>query len=337
MGGTGPFGMVPGTIGMPDPRGDLAKAFPQLGQAQGAAGSDILAKLGGQISPGTMAALQNAAATFGVKTGMPGSGLQWNNLFGNIAGFAENQAQQGIQDLNQFLPMVSQTQTVPPALQAEIASQNALNLAAPTPSAQAKYQQDLFGGYANALRGRTGGGSPAAPAAPLTRPTWASDVPNPPFVPSPIYDPSAGMGLTYGGVTHTSPPAYFDPTKPYGGGTTTGTSITGDPSLDQWLSENYGADFFGPSSGATGSFYAGPAMSGATGAPGGMGVSPGGLSSMSDSELMSMFGLDPSEFYGGGGGTDVTAPAGGGYYGTGGFDTGSYDFGYDPSLDYGGF
>lgn len=154
--GQGAFGAVPGQLGLPNPAGDLAAQLPGLPQMNEAASGDVLAKLGGTLSPGTLHALQNAQATFGVNSGMPGSGLSWNSLYGNIAGAAENQQQQGLQDYGNLTGAVSSTQTVNPALQNEIATQNSLNGAAPDPTKAASYAEQLYNKYLNSMGG--GGG-----------------------------------------------------------------------------------------------------------------------------------------------------------------------------------
>lgn len=158
-----PYGMVPGPIGMPNPYADLAGAFPELTQANKAAGTDLLAQLGGNISPGTRNALQLASAQFGTGSGMPLSGLSQNQLFGNIAGFSEALQQRGLQNYNQLIPTISKTQTVSPELQTEIAARNALYAAAPDPNQAANLAQKLFDSYLNNLRGPGGGGGGAGP------------------------------------------------------------------------------------------------------------------------------------------------------------------------------
>lgn len=165
--GTGAFGLVPGTVGLPTPGADLNAAagggVPGLNKQM----LDTLSAWGGgQLSPGTLNALQNAAATFGLTSGMPGGlrpgSLTSSNLFGNVVGFAENQAQKAMQDYNQLIPTISRTQTVDPALQARIAESNALSLAAPSPAAAASHAESLFNKYLNALRGGGGGGGGGA-------------------------------------------------------------------------------------------------------------------------------------------------------------------------------
>lgn len=150
--GQGTFGLVPGPVGVPNVFGDLSSVYPNLSGTNAAVSGAIASKLAGNISPQTMNALQDAAARFGVSSGMPGSGLQQNQLFGNIAGFTENQIQQGIQDYNSTLPTVSSTQTVNPALQAQIAETNSVNAAAPNPADAQTYAKSLFDDYLNKLK-----------------------------------------------------------------------------------------------------------------------------------------------------------------------------------------
>jgi hypothetical protein len=150
---------------MPSPYGDLGSVIPSLSSLNKTASSDILSKLGGTLSPGTLNALQNASATYGATSGMPGSGLSWNSLYGNIAGASEAQQQQGLQDYSSFIPTVSGAETVSPSLQATISGTNASNAAAPNPGQSASYAAQMFQNYLDQMRGPQSGfggfGNPA--------------------------------------------------------------------------------------------------------------------------------------------------------------------------------
>jgi hypothetical protein len=160
------FGKVPGPITLPQPAQDLAQVAPGVAGLGGTIAKTLSDKLGGQISPATQAALQNAAATYGLNIGQPGmSPLAYHNLFGNIAGFAENQANQAIAEYGPFVGAVSQTQTVPAALQAHIAEQNALQAAAPDPTAAQSHAENLYASYLAAMR---------SPGAPTRQPMMAA-------------------------------------------------------------------------------------------------------------------------------------------------------------------
>lgn len=159
QGGSGAFGSVPGVLSPPDPYGDLTSKLPKLPSLNSAAQNDILSNLEGTLSAGTEHALQNASATYGAASGMPGSGLSWNSLYGNIAGASENQQARGLQEYDSFLPTVAHTQTLSPELQTEIAGTNASNAAAPNPGASASYAQQLFQQYLDKLKNPASGGS----------------------------------------------------------------------------------------------------------------------------------------------------------------------------------
>lgn len=136
---------------MPNPYEDLSNAYPNLTGTNQAVSGDILSQLKGQLSPQTIQMIQNAGATYGVGSGMPGSGLSKNLTLRDLGLASEDVQQKGIQNYNATLPTVSATQTVNPALQAEINSANAVNAAAPNPQMAASYAQGLFQEYLDKL------------------------------------------------------------------------------------------------------------------------------------------------------------------------------------------
>jgi hypothetical protein len=154
------FGTVPGPIGIPpNVFSQLSGAVPNFTGNLAGAGSVIQSQLAGDVSPSTMNALKTGAAEFGVASGMPGSGLEENQLFGNIAGFSEGQQQKGLQNLLAQIGALGPTQTNP-NLAAEISARNADYAAAPDPklAAQEQFNQWLKGagaaaGLANPARG----------------------------------------------------------------------------------------------------------------------------------------------------------------------------------------
>jgi hypothetical protein len=157
--GSGAFGSVPGPLTPPNPASNLSGVIPKLGAINSAASGDILSSLQGTLSPGTEHALQNASAEYGVSSGMPGSGLDWNSLYGNIAEASEAQQQKGLQDYSSFIPTVNSTQTLDPGLQTNIEATNASNAAAPNPGASASYASQLFNQYLNQFKNPAGGGT----------------------------------------------------------------------------------------------------------------------------------------------------------------------------------
>lgn len=244
--GQGPFGAVPGAVGLPDPAGDLAKVYPNLSGTNQALSTNILSQLSGQLSPGTLKMMQDAEAAQAVRSGMPGTNVQRNTLMGNrsvrdLGITAEQQVQQGISNYNKTIPTISGTQTLSPALQNEIAMWNSINRSAPDPNAAGNYAKQLFDQYLNAMRQRSGGGQSAAGAATglnigggsrepswqQTHPGLTPGFPNPTTnAPSTVYPPATGedYGTTSSGMQFD--PYTLEPIWDYG---TTSGGMQFDP------------------------------------------------------------------------------------------------------------
>lgn len=150
--GTGAFGLVPGPIGVPQPYNDLSAAYPNLSGTNTATSSALLSRLRGELSPGAQSAISDAAATYGQTSGMPGSGIVQNRNLRDIGLTSEQVQQSALQEYPSIMSSVSGTQTVNPALQAEIAGTNATNAAAPNPSSAAYYSRWLFQRYQDLLK-----------------------------------------------------------------------------------------------------------------------------------------------------------------------------------------
>jgi hypothetical protein len=139
----------------------LNSAYPNLSGTNSQLSSALSSELTGQLSPATLAAIQDAAASYGVSSGMPGSGLAINRGPRDIGLATENLIHQGIGDYTSAIPAVSSTQTVNPGqaaqLNTEINATNAVNRSAPDPSAAASYAMDLFNRYLQSQSGPAGG------------------------------------------------------------------------------------------------------------------------------------------------------------------------------------
>lgn len=207
--GQGPYGMVPGQLGLPTPAADLGAQAPGLQAANAAGMEGLIARLGGQLSPGTNRMIQDATAAWGVGHGLPGfRGLVANKGLRDLGLMSENVQHQAIQDYANLIPTISRTQTVDPNLQYQIALQNSLNAAAPDPTQANLAAQALFNRNAGLYRGAGYGGYPgrggADPAAFVKGP-WAMDVINPPpmggrgNMPADTYANQSNFG-GYGGV-----------------------------------------------------------------------------------------------------------------------------------------
>jgi hypothetical protein len=169
---------VPQSIGIPPNLfTQLNQNVPGFGANSTGAGNVIGAQLSGDVSPMTLNALKTGAAQFGVGSGLGfGSGLETNQLFGNIAGFSEGQQQKGVQNYLGEVGALGRTMT-DPSLAAEISARNADLAAAPDPKLAAQQQ------FNDWLRGYQYTRSAATPAGP-----WA---------PGGTLGPSQGYGTTH--------------------------------------------------------------------------------------------------------------------------------------------
>src|ERR1700744_2008548 len=161
-GGVAVDGRKPQDIPMPNPFGDLSSIYPNLGATDNQLSSNIMNELQGNLSPATINNIRNNAASFGVSSGMPGSQLQGYSGLASLGKTTEQLQGQGLGDYLNAITGISKTQTVDPALQTEVNTQNSVWNAAPDPTAAALTQQNLFNQYLSKLSspaGGTGGGS----------------------------------------------------------------------------------------------------------------------------------------------------------------------------------
>lgn len=181
-------GQVP-TINGPS----LSAAYPNLSGTNAALSSALTSELTGQLSPQTIAQINDAAASFGVSSGMPGSGLAMNRFPRDIGLTSEQLMHQGIGDYSSAIPAVSATQTVNPSqaanLNTEINAFNATNAASPDPAAAGTYAQQLFDKYLSSLS-RPSGGTGGVSSVPWymqgsnNAPGWGA---NQPTIHTPVY------------------------------------------------------------------------------------------------------------------------------------------------------
>ncbi len=157
------YGSVPAPIGVPtNIFTQLSGAVPGFGANTTGTGAVIGSQLAGNVSPMTLNALKTGAAQFGVGTGMPGSGLETNQLFGNIAGFSEAQQEKGVRNYLAEVGALGPTMTNP-NLAAEIAARNATLAAAPDPKLAA---EQAFNDWLRGFNITRSAGTPAGPWAP---------------------------------------------------------------------------------------------------------------------------------------------------------------------------
>lgn len=172
-GGSGTYNYDPrfgGNIGaIPTVSGpNLGQVYPNLSGTNAALSSALVSELTGQLSPHTLNNIQNAAAAYGITSGMPGSGLAMFKYPRDVGIASEDLINKGIGNYSSAIPSVSSTQTVNPTTQAqlntEINATNAQNAAAPNPGASASYAQQLFDKYLSSLSSPAGGTTPAVDA-----------------------------------------------------------------------------------------------------------------------------------------------------------------------------
>jgi len=218
------YGSVPAPIGIPPNLfTQLSGAVPGFSANTAGTGDVIRSQLAGNVSPMTLNALKTGAAQFGISSGMPGSGLETNQLFGNIAGFSEGQQQKGVQNYLSEVGALGPTMTNP-NLAAEISARNAELAAAPDPKLAAEQAfQDWLRGFE------------------LTR---AAGTPAGPWAPGGTLGPAQGFGVTHSnwGGTGLTPPtddlgfSSYDMT-PYSPGVYTATATPpsgGWPGATPW-------------------------------------------------------------------------------------------------------
>lgn len=163
------FGSRVAPIPMPNPSGDLSAVYPNLSGTNAATSSALLSQLHGQLSPDTVNQIHDAAATWGVSSGMPGftpGSLNYNRGLRDIGLTSEQQQQKGLGNYSPIVNAVSKTQTVSPETQNEVNATNATNAAAPDPAAAASYAQSLFDKYLQQLKGPAAGTGTAGSGVP---------------------------------------------------------------------------------------------------------------------------------------------------------------------------
>lgn len=206
QGGSGPYGSVPGVIGLPP------NIYSQVNDIKGASNlapksTDFIGtELSGQVAPDVQSLLQDKAATLGITSGSPGQGygsFAGNNYLKNLGLTSEGLMRQGSQDYLSFLSGVGNTMTNP-NLAFEVAQQNAVDASAPSPAAAASRMTSLVNNGSRAGYNFPQISYPSAPSAPTGM--------------SGGWDPNAGYG---------NPPIAYGP----GGGPNVGMSGYGSSTV----------------------------------------------------------------------------------------------------------
>ncbi len=206
MGSGSAYGAVPGPVGLPPSTySQISDVMPGLNQLTGQAGQVVGSELAGQLPSGTIGSIQDAAAAFGVTSGMPGSGLQRNMGLESLGLSALQMQQQGLQNYQSLIPTIGSTM-LSPDLISNIASQNALYAAAPDPTMAASTLTKLAGGGGGGITIGGGGGTKTVPGT-----TWSPanpNAPNPYGTTMPI-TPTGGTGTQSGTSSYGNDQWYY--------------------------------------------------------------------------------------------------------------------------------
>ena len=355
--GAGAYGKVPGSIDIPpNIYQQIGTIDPLLGEQTGTANQSILSELHGDLSNETLAALQQNAAQFGVKSGMPRSQFAGYYGMSGLKDTREARQQQGLQDYLAMLKGTGATLT-PQQLAAEIASRNAAMRAAPDPKAAADQQmadwQSKFqaaaggptpganggGGY-RVTPSPAGGGSLAAstPAGyPNNWPSSGGGGGTGPFNDYALQNRNLGTGNpwgnTYGNVSPTdgsqlSPEAQFvqnelgiNPAQ-WDQETLAQIAAMNGFTNSGYQPTSHGTMYMGANPENSGSYQFVQQQ---------LGIDPSTMDQQTLDQLASMYGYDQSPA-GSTGSMDLGGTQSNGYdfggYGSGGYDTGGYDSGY---------
>lgn len=237
------FGMVPGQIALPNPAGDLGNQITNLPWLNDSIFGNLYDQSRGIIPQSDVNYLTDQGAAAAVAGGMPG--LSPGTFFGNrnarnLGLLSYLLQQQAAQQYPSLVGAVSQTQTVNPALQSQIAEQNALNAAAPNPQMAQSYAQKLYSDYLASARGPGGGTSG------ITGPGGGSWWDRPENQSSTVNYPAMGVFGATGAAAE------------YPGYTWNTASRTYEPNANAWwLNPSTATGVTGGSPSGGGSYYAG--------------------------------------------------------------------------------
>ena len=225
------YGGKPGVVTLPPSLYQgIQKIYPGISGLTGGAGNVISSQLAGELSPETINAIQDQAASFGISTGMPLSSFAGAKGLKQLGLRVEDVQNTGTKNYLDFLRGLSGTAD-DPNLAAQLASWNATNLAAGIPEMIAKAAEEA---YNRALTNAQGSVKPVSPGGGTIAPSFGGGggVPSRGTLPSAYDTPSqiyraqgpflpttSGMsqadlynivGNTYGGVSpQTGGTTYF--------------------------------------------------------------------------------------------------------------------------------
>lgn len=186
------YGQVPGNLEKPPSLYEgIQSVYPGVSDLTSGAGRVIGSQIRGELSPETINAIQDEAASFGVTSGLPSTNFSGYRGLRNLGLNVEATQRGGVDAYNRYLstlaPLVDQ-----PEMLTSIASWNATNNAAPDP--RMAYEQ-LLRDYGKYMGGAAGAGSISPAGGTRSTYTPRGELPT-------IAGGSLGGGTTYGGATY---------------------------------------------------------------------------------------------------------------------------------------
>jgi hypothetical protein len=145
--GSGTYGSVAAATALPSAFSDLSAVYPNLTASNDAATNAVLSELQGNVSDATSKAIQDAAARYGITSGMGTSGLSKNLSLKDLGLTSEALQQQGITDYSKLLSAIDTSQTVSPETQIGLSQSNNALAAQANPQDATTYALDLYNKY----------------------------------------------------------------------------------------------------------------------------------------------------------------------------------------------
>ena len=143
------YGLVPGTTAAPPSTYDqLSSVIPGLSNLTGSASSTIGNQLAGVVPTDVIKQIQDQAASWGVASGMPGSGLSQNSALRNLGLTSLGQQQAGLTNYNNLTSNLS-SEMLSPSLLTDLSQSNAQLSAAPNPQTAVNQMMQDYLSYLN--------------------------------------------------------------------------------------------------------------------------------------------------------------------------------------------
>jgi len=159
-GGSDVFGRRLNPIPAPTPFQNISNTGVDLTRINPAASAALQAGFQGQLAPGTVNQIQDAAATWSASSGMPGfspGSLGFNRGLRDLGLTAEGVKNQAFSNYGQLVGTIGANEVNRPELEYERNLQNETNAASPDPAQAQSYAESLFNKYLQSLQSQSSG------------------------------------------------------------------------------------------------------------------------------------------------------------------------------------